>query len=567
MLATTKWKQLQDLLDTVTREELIWMNGYLSGLVANEPNAAAAPAASGSTVSQKLTVVYGTETGNSKKLALQLATLAKQQRMVTKVQDASQYRITGLDAEENLVVIMSTHGEGEPPATAKKFYEALNERTALLPQLKYAVLALGDSAYPLFCKTGEDVDVQLNALKATRLLPALKCDTDFEAPATTWLQQLLQQLQNSAAPAEKPAVTTPVKTGGGKKYYNGHIISTVNLNDRGSLKATYHIEISTAETVDYKPGDALAIIPHNRPAMVQRILDLTGVDAAAEVETPKFKAPVQELLTKNLNICYLLASTIKKYAAVTQQEIPDTRMDLVDLLRIYPVQNAAQFIEVLTILTPVAPRLYTISSSPLVHGNEVHITVARKAFYAQNEERFGLCSEFLGDLPIDTPLEFYIHKNKSFKLPGADKDVIMIGPGTGVAPFRSFLAHRDAAGDTGRNWFFFGENNFTTDFLYQSEIQQYKQTGVLTQASLAFEKAFPGAATVPEKLLQQANEVYDWLNNGASVYISGDKEPMSKEVEDALLTIIAQQGGLPEAGAKDYLDNLKKEGRYEKDVY
>lgn len=287
-----------------------------------------------------------------------------------------------------------------------------------------------------------------------------------------------------------------------------------------------------------------------------------------EGTTTKATAAVRELLTYNLNICYLLTSTVKKYATITAQEIPDTRMDLVDLLRIYPVKNTDQFIEVLKLLMPIAPRLYSVSSSPVAHGeNEVHITVARNQFLAQDEQRFGLCSEFLGDQPVGTAISFYVHKDKHFKLPAADKDVIMIGPGTGVAPFRAFLAHRDAIGASGRNWFFFGEQYFLTDFLYQSEMQQYVQTGVLTNIDLAFSRDQPEKIYVQHRVLEKATELYQWINNGAYIFISGTKDPMSKDVEAALPQIIAQEGKKTNEEARQYLDQLEKEGRYEKDVY
>jgi sulfite reductase (NADPH) flavoprotein alpha-component len=302
--------------------------------------------------------------------------------------------------------------------------------------------------------------------------------------------------------------------------------------------------------------------------VVKRILTLTGIDPLRVVETAKFKAPVKDLLEQHLNICYLLTSTIKKYAAIIQQEIPDTRMDLVDLLRIYPVKDSDQFVEVIKILMPIAPRLYSIASSPAAHGNqEVHITVARDRFLALDEQRYGLCSEFLGDQPVNTPLTFYVHKDKNFKLPAAERDVIMIGPGTGIAPFRAFLSERDANGASGRNWFFFGEQHFVTDFLYQTELQNFVQTGVLSRLDLAFSRDQDEKIYVQHRMLENARELYQWVDNGAYVFISGTKDPMSKEVENTLAQIISEQGNRSADDAKKYIEQLKKEGRFEKDVY
>jgi sulfite reductase (NADPH) flavoprotein alpha-component len=372
--------------------------------------------------------------------------------------------------------------------------------------------------------------------------------------------------QQGTKEIQKPAVV-PEKKSAGKKYYDGTVIANINLNDRGSNKQTFHIEITPGEEVAYEPGDALAIIPENKKWAVEKIIELTGINREEEIVTAKKTASVEELLTKNLNICYLLSSAVKKYALITKQEIPDTRMDLLDLLRIYPLKDSAQFAEVLKILSPIAPRLYSISSSPRAHEGEIHLTVSKHIFEANNEERAGLCSEFLGELPVGTVVTFYIHKNRAFKLPGENKDIIMIGPGTGVAPFRSFLSERDAIGATGKNWFFFGEQHFITDFLYQAEFQSYVQTGVLTKIDLAFSRDQPEKIYVQHRMLEKAKELYDWIENGAYIYISGTKEPMSKDVENTLIQIIGEQGNKSKEEAIKYLGQLKEENRYEKDVY
>jgi sulfite reductase (NADPH) flavoprotein alpha-component len=576
MLAKERLQQLQDLINTSSKEELIWINGYLSGLVANShtngnghmtagvnSNGHAVPAAI-----KKISLVFGTETGNSKRLATHLASIAKKKGVNAKLMGLDQYRISDLPKEEYFFVVISTQGEGEPPVGAKKFYDHIYQTELSLPNLKYSVLALGDTSYPLFCKTGEDVDAQFSKFGAKRIVPLQKCDIDYEEEAEQWFGQVLNVLVEQQ-PAIAPEIIKQVaKKPTGKKYYNGMILANINLNDRGSNKQTYHLEIGTEETIEYEPGDTIGIIPRNRQEVVEKIVSLTGIDASLVIELTKSTASVNELLTQHLNICYLLSSTIKKYAAIIQQEIPDTRMDLVDLLRIYPVKDAAQFIEVVKILMPIAPRLYSIASSPASHGvTEVHITVAKDLFLAQDEQRFGLCSEFLGDQPLHSAITFYVHKDKHFKLPAADKDIIMIGPGTGVAPFRAFLAERDATGAIGKNWFFFGEQHFTTDFLYQTEIQNYVQTGVLNKIDLAFSRDQPEKIYVQHRMLEKADELYKWINKGASFYISGTKDPMSRDVEQTLLQIIREQGKKTEEEAKQYLEQLKKENRYEKDVY
>lgn len=572
MIGELRLKKLHEFFEGYSKEELIWVNGYLSGLVSNgklNGNADANGQDHKAVSTKKITLAFGTETGNSKKLATQLAAAGKKHGVIVKLTDLSQYRVTDLPKEEFFFVVISTQGEGEPPIPAKKFYDYIHENELSLPNLKFSVLALGDTSYPMFCKTGEDVDARFKAFGAKEVVPVQKCDVDYEEDAQAWFNKVLQVVENQTAVV--PAAVEPApaaKKPTGKKHYHGTIITNINLNDRGSRKATYHIEIGTDEPIAYEPGDTIGIVPNNRNDVVERILSLTGIAADKVIVTAKAEGTVKELLLHNLNICYLLTSTIKKYATLTQQEIPDTRMDLVDLLRIYPVKNADQFEDVVKILMPIAPRLYSVSSSPAAHGeNEIHITVAKNAFLSQDEQRYGLCSEFLGDLPVGSSITFYVHKDKNFKLPAVDKDVIMIGPGTGVAPFRSFLAERDATGANGRNWFFFGEQHFTTDFLYQTEIQNYVETGVLTNIDLAFSRDQQEKIYVQHRIKEKAAEFFQWIDGGASVFISGTKDPMSKDVEHTLLQIIEEQGKKTSEEAHQYLEQLKKEGRYEKDVY
>ncbi|MGE5108127.1 MAG: sulfite reductase flavoprotein subunit alpha, partial [Sphingobacteriales bacterium] len=399
--------------------------------------------------------------------------------------------------------------------------------------------------------------------------PLQKCDVDFEEDADKWFGNVLQSLTEIPQEKTTAKVTAPAETKktAGKKYYNGTILTNINLNDKGSNKETYHVEIGVDEPLEYEPGDALALVPHNKKSVVDGIIALSGIDASFSIETVRATSTVEELLTKNLNICYLFSSVVKKYGAITGHEIPDTRFDFIDLLKLYPVKDEKQFVEAIKILTPIAPRLYSISSSPNAHSGEVHITVSRHRFTIGQEEKVGLCSEFVGVLPVETSVTFYIHKNRAFRLPATDKDIIMIGPGTGIAPMRSFLAERDATGATGRNWLIFGEQHFVTDFFYQTEIQNWLQTGVITKLSLAFSRDQQQKIYVQHKMQKHGEELFEWIDNGASVYVSGTKDPMSKDVEIALLQIIREQGKKSPEDAATYLKKLKDEGRYEKDVY
>lgn len=579
MLAEARLKILQDLIKSASKEELIWINGYLNALVANgnghAENGVATITANGSpsaasTSVKNISLVYGTETGNSKRIATTFVGEARKKGIHAKLTAMDQYRLTDLSKEEYLFIVVSTHGEGDPPDAAKKFYDHLHQNELSLPKLKYSVLALGDTAYPLFCKTGEDIDLQLKKAGGASVVPIQKCDLDFESDAANWFNQVLNVLEKTGTTTSASIVLQQngtIAKKAGKKFYNGKIITNIDLNDKGSIKNTYHIEISAEETVEYEPGDALAVIPVNKKIIVDRIVSLSGIDPSKVIKTAKHEGTIEDLLTNHLNICFLLTSAIKKYAAIIQQDIPDTRMDLVDLLRIYPVKEPAQMEEFIRNLSSIAPRLYSISSSPAAHNNELHLTVSRNSFRVEDEQRFGLCSEFLGELPVDTEITFYIHKNRAFKLPAADKDIIMIGPGTGIAPFRSFLAERDATGAQGKNWFFFGEQHFRTDFLYQTEMQQYAQTGVLSKISLAFSRDQQEKIYVQHRMLENAIELYKWIESGSHIYISGTKDPMSADVEKAFLKIFEEHGNKTAEEAKSYLDLLKKEGRYQKDVY
>ncbi len=563
MLVEQKLNTLLELINTSSNDELIWINGYLNGVLSKQKPEVKVAAKN---ATQKITIVYGTETGNSKRLATDFAAKAKKLGHHAKIQGLDQYRLTDLSKEEYLLTIMSTHGDGEPPVAAQKFYDFVHQNEVKLSKLKYSVLALGDSAYPLFCKAGEDVDEQLNKLGGNRIAPLQKCDVDYDTEAEEWFSKIISALnQNSAG--ESSQISAPViKKTSGKKIYNGKIISHVNLNDLGSNKETFHIEIE-AEDVQYLPGDSVGIIPENKKEIVEKIMEITAIDGTTNLDHKDQLISVYELLKKKLNILNLPERVVKKYAAVVQQEIPATKIDLLDLLKIYSVKDANQFIEVLKILEPIAPRLYSISSSPEAHPGEVHITVAKNCFKINDELKHGLASEFLSLLDEENELQFYISPNNNFRLPEEDKSLIMIGPGTGIAPFRSFLWERDSTGASGKNWLFFGEQHFITDFLYQTEIQSFVETNLLTKIDIAFSRDQQEKIYVQNKIKKNGAEFFEWLEAGSYVYLCGAKEPMSLDVEQTILKVIEQFGERSKDEAKQYLENLKETGRYLTDVY
>ena len=563
MLGEPKLKVLLELIKHSSHDELIWMNGYLAGVIARTGEQEEVAPTSKPAVG-KITIAYGTETGNSKKLATEFATKAKKSGINAKLVSLDQYRLNDLSKEEYFFAVISTQGDGEPPAAAKKFYDHIHQNSAQLSKLKYGVLALGDTAYPQFCKVGEDVDLQLNKLGGERVISLQKCDTEYENEADTWFSNVLRQLTSGDKTA---AVVAPIaKKSTGKKIYTGTVLSNINLNDRGSNKQTHHIEIS-AEDLHYQPGDSIGIVPHNSEALVQKILANCCCDKQKKYNYRNEELTVSELMTKKLNISYLPDRVVKKYAAIVQQEIPETKISFGDLLRVYPVKDAAQFDEVLQVLEPIAPRLYSIASSPEAHSGEVHITVARDKFLVNDEIKYGLCSDCLAQWPVDGTIDFYVHHNDQFRLPADDKDVVMIGPGTGIAPFRSFLAHRDATGATGRNWLFFGDQHFVTDFLYQSEIQAWHETGLLTRVNVAFSRDQQQKVYVQHKMKRHAADLFTWIEEGAYLYVCGAKDPMSVDVENTILEIIQTEGNFSNEKAEEYLNRLKEEGRYLKDVY
>ncbi len=563
MLAENKLKILQDLISQATNKELIWMNGYLNGIVSSKETKETTVSKNGV---NKITIAYGTETGNSKRLATEFAAKAKKQGIHAKVQSLDQYRLNDLTKEEYFLAVISTHGDGEPPAAAKKFYDHVHNNGFKLEKLKYSVLALGDTSYPLFCKAGEDVDQQLNKLGGQRFFPIQKCDIDYETEASEWFEEICKALNNNpGAPAiTEPRITT--KKSSGKKIYKGNLLAHINLNDRGSNKETYHIEIE-AEDVSYQPGDSIGIIPENNKAVVEEIIAITGIDDTTNVHYKDELYSVYDLLQKKLNITYLPERVIRQYAAIVEKVFVIERCNLLDLLKKYPVKDADQFTEIIKILEPTAPRLYSIASSPEAHPREIHITVAKNSFKVDNTIEYGLASQFLSHFNTSNELQFYIHPNNRFRLPDTDKNIIMIGPGTGIAPFRSFIAERDATGASGKNWLFFGEQYFITDFLYQSEIQNWFETGSLTKVSTAFSRDQHEKIYVQHKMMQHGNEFFEWLETGAYVYLCGTKDPMSIDVEQTLLDIIEKYGERSKEDAVKYLDSLKEDGRYVTDVY
>lgn len=562
MLPADKLLKLQSALAGFSKDELLWASGYAFALTGD--GVVAVP--QGKPLVNKITVAYGTETGNSKKIALQLANAAKKSGITVKQVALDQYRTADLDKEEYFFLALSTHGDGEAPDAAKKFYDFVHNGAPQLPKMKYSVVALGDSVYPLFCKAGADVDERFAALGAKSILPRVDCDVDYLQDADAWVNSVMQLLLEKSADAQ-PAIAKPAPLKSGRHVYSGKIVSNINLNDNGSAKATHHIEIACDETVDYVPGDSLAVIAHNPLALVKRVLQLIGATGGEQVALKKETVSLQVALSSKLNLLRLPKRVLDKYATATNAKPAAEFIDTDELLIASPLPKDFKLQQFIDLLEPIAPRYYSIASSAAAHNGEVHVLVSRVVYALNGKPKSGLASNFLSDLPEGTALSFFIQKNDAFRLPADDKNIIMIGPGTGVAPFRAFVAERDSRGAGGKNWLFFGDQHFKKDFLYQSEWLDYLQNGALHRMDVAFSRDTKQKVYVQHKLKAQAAEVYQWLAGGAHIYVCGSKYPMSHDVENALIEIIADQGNKSPEEAQQLLHELKEEGRYLKDVY
>ncbi|KOS04824.1 hypothetical protein AM493_01265 [Flavobacterium akiainvivens] len=562
MLPDSTLALLKQLVKVATPEELIWSKGYIAGFLEGR-NTPALPAPVAAPVAVKPVIIYGTETGNAKKVASGLLASFKKKKINARSVDIFGFDPLKLEKEELALFIVSTQGEGEFPLNAQAFYEKLTARQYKLDKLSYAVFGLGDSSYPLFNQAAVLLDEALTKQGAKSILPLVKADVSYRDDVQQWetaLEAVFSGLQPNAV------VAAPTEPAHSKTAYRGVVSHSIVLNDTGSNKETHHIEITTDEPVDYRPGDALGIYAKNEPAKINAVLKLLGTDAnTLIVINGENKTATQWLEEKN--ILGLSKRSVKGIGALLNTHFADEVSDLEDLLSQTGLPQDFDVSALIALLLPIAPRLYSISSSPEAHNGEVHLTVTLNTFVANGIEKQGLASQYLTAFPKDAPLDFYIHRNNNFRLPDDSRDIIMIGPGTGIAPFRSFLAHRDATGAEGKNWLFFGEQHFVLDFYYQTEIQDWLTSGVLTHLDVAFSRDQQHKIYVQDRIREKAAAFNQWLQDGAVLYICGQKSPMSTDVEKAIIEVIASQRGISHEAAAQVLETLETEGRYLKDVY
>lgn len=601
---------LNRLLPTLTESQQIWLSGYMSALI-QQGNAAApstgqslpsvvntagtVSAAAAPVLSREVTVLFGSQTGNCQRLATSLSRKLEEQGFQVTVSAMNSFKTNSLKKVENLLLLVSTHGEGEPPDNARSFHEFLNSKRApQLSSLRYSVLALGDTSYEYFCQTGKDFDQKLEELGAQRLSPRIDCDLDYDEPVAEWFQQVISALNgalNAPAIAEETLLAAEDAESLETEYSRNHpfraeVLENLNLNGRGSDRETRHLELSLAgSNLKFEPGDALGVYPENHPRLVEEIITAMGWDAGESVPLNKKgeEGTVREALLRHYEITVLTKPLLEQAAKLTSSEellqllSPERQQelkayihgrDLLDLIQDFSPWNvpARSFIP---ILRKLPARLYSIASSYNANPEEVHFTVRAVRYQAHGRDRYGVCSVHCAERvqPGDT-LPIYIQNNPNFKLPvNPDVPVIMIGPGTGVAPFRSFLEEREEQGAAGKTWLFYGDRHFVTDFLYQTDWQRMLKDGVLNKLDVAFSRDTEEKVYVQHRILEKSREVYEWLQEGAHIYVCGDEKHMAHDVHSALVTVIQEEGGMSAEAAAAYLENLQQEQRYQRDVY
>lgn len=572
---------LGSLLPSFSAAQQAWLSGFLAA-----PSPVAAPAKKKAT---PLTILYGTESGNSEALADLSAKKAKKSGFKPVLVNMADTQPSELKKAENLLVIVSTWGDGDPPETAVSFHQALQSEKLDLSATTFSVCALGDTSYEQFCQTGKEVDTRLAELGAKRLIDRVDCDVDYDEAHAAWLDDCLKAF----APAETAVEAVPdvsfvlpaVSEFSKKNPFPSEVLANARLSGDHSEKETVHLEFSLEGSgLTYEPGDALAILPENAPDVISDFLKVSGLSGSEEIELKgPGKVSLDEALRSHLDITSLSRAVIKKYQALAGSEklaklLAEDAKDslksylwgrqIVDLLEEFPIEGLTAH-QLTTILRKLPPRLYSIASSPLAHEDEVHLTVAAVRYHANGRSRKGVASTFLADQArkgVQVPV--YTHQNKNFRLPqDGDTPIIMVGPGTGVAPFRAFVEHRAELGHQGKSWLFFGEQRFNEDFLYQLEWYDHLKSGALTSLDVAFSRDQPEKIYVQHRLAEKGRQLYALLEEGAHFYVCGDAERMAVDVHETLHKIVQDHGHKSAEEASAYLDQLRKERRYQRDVY
>lgn len=588
-------RQLESLAGTLSPSQAMWVRGYLAGLHAGTETAVPATSvAAASTGPGPLAILFGSQTGNAESVARLLQDAMHGQGIDSTLTDMLDYKPRNLKKEESVLIVVSTQGEGEPPDGAQEFYAFLHGNKAPdLKGLRFSVLALGDSSYEYFCKTGKDIDARLVQLGADRIHARVDCDVDYDEPAAEWMNAVVSRLASERS-GEHPTVTQLSATSvtqaassndvpSRKHPCQVKVLTNMVLNGHGSESEVHHIELETeGSRLIWEPGDALGVIPKNSPRLVDEIIDTLSLKSETAIEGIDGEVPLRDALMHHYEITGLTRPVIQKYAELSgSRELSALLQDdnrpaladfmkgrhLIDLLSAYPVPNVSGQ-EFVRLLRRLSPRQYSIASSFAANPDEVHLMIATVRYASYGRKREGVASAYLSDRADEgSPVSVYVDHNRNFRLPDDDVPVIMIGPGTGVAPFRAFLEEREERGARGRNWLFFGAPHFLTDFYYQVDWLRWRERRLLTELDVAFSRDQPEKIYVQHRLRERAKEVYAWIEDGAHVYVCGDATRMASDVHGALSDIVARQGSMSADAAAEYLTRLQKEKRYHRDVY
>ncbi|WP_281544794.1 assimilatory sulfite reductase (NADPH) flavoprotein subunit [Grimontia sp. SpTr1] len=588
--------QLQQAVAELSPQQLAWISGYFWGLSQTPAAAGANPqplaqaVATAAKPAGKLTIIYASQTGNAKGVAEALEAKAKADGVEVSLYSADDYKPRDLAKETHLIIVASTNGEGEPPDNAISLHEFLQSKKApKLDKLQYAVLGLGDSSYEFFCQTGKDFDTYLSKLGAKAIAPRVDCDVDYEAEAESWSADVLGKVKETIGGGADEVVVPlhAATTAGAASAYNkqnpyaAELVANQKITGRDSGKDVRHIEIDLGDSgLAYQPGDALGVYYTNSPELADEILAKVGLTGDETVEVAGESLPLRQALIEKFEITAANPQQVAAIAELSGSKKLQKLAEDKDKLRQYA--NNTQVVDVLGekktkltaeqlagLLRKLTPRLYSIASSQEEVGEEVHLTVGLVEFQNGDNTRLGGASGFLSQRAEDAEsVKVFIEHNNNFKLPADDNaPVIMVGPGTGIAPFRAFMQERDARGAEGKNWLFFGDRTFTQDFLYQVEWQKFLKDGLLSKIDLAFSRDQAEKVYVQHKIVEQGKEVWQWLQDGAYLYICGDATYMAKDVHEALITVAQEQGGKSREDAENYLNELRKAKRYQKDVY
>ena len=599
LLDASQLSSITQLVQTCSPLQLAWASGFLAAKSSMEPLAAnmLSGTASESTKAKTLTILFASQTGNAKGVAKKLSEQASAAGMSVNLKNIADYKAKALKSESHVLIVASTNGEGEPPDDALAFHELLHSKKApKLDHLSYSVLSLGDSSYEFFCQTGKDFDQRFQALGGKQILERVDCDLDYDDEVSTWSSSIIDALKIELTQSENSTASTAASTQANtgesaqsqydkQNPFSAELLVSQKITGRDSAKNVSHVEIDLADSgLTYQPGDALGVWFDNSETLVDELLTALSLSATEEVSlkiTGNITSiSLKKALIEQLEITQTAPSFISFWAGISNNDALKTIADdktsardfaanhqIIDVVKLYPGTVEAQAL--VDALRKITPRLYSIASSQLEVEEEVHLTVGLVNYDIDEHERFGGASGYLTQrLEEGGNVKVFVEHNDNFRLPqNSETPIIMIGPGTGVAPFRAFMQEREANEATGDNWMFFGDQTFTQDFLYQVEWQNYLKSGLVTKLDVAFSRDQKEKIYVQDRIKENSADVYEWLQRGAHLYICGDANRMAKDVHETLVEVVATQGNKTTEQAEEYLKELRINKRYQKDVY